>query len=336
MMLIGKAKRKLYRIFRENWVDFCFWFFGYLPRRVINERGVRVLIYHGICKNEPQKFNSRFLTEKLFEEHLVAIKKYCNPISYKDYKEGRLSSNKLNVLITFDDGLKNNYELALPLLIKHKVPAIFFVTLMEDNVSYLFSDLLDVFSLIGPERIKINAIEFTKQKKAIHYRYVNEEGNFLAHYFHPCNAEEREEIAKQIFKYTPWEEFKTHGEYLFLASKSELVAIASANGMYVGSHGTTHADFSLLKPDELNIELTISAEKIEQITKRKCDLVAFPYGNYNQTVLEKCKALGYQYMFGTEKLNSPEDRELIIERFTINPFVSAINQLNYIARNKYE
>ena len=335
-MLIKKAKRKIKKISRENWVDFCYRFFRYVPRRVSNERGLRVLIYHGICKSEPQKFNSRFLTEKLFEEHLVAIKKYYNPVSYLDYKEGRLSSDKLNVLITFDDGLKNNYERALPLLIKHKVPAIFFITIVEDNVNYLFSDLLDVFSLVGPERIRINEVEFTKRKKAIHYRYVNEDGKFLAQYFHNCNAKEREDIAKQIFEYTPWKKFEAHGDYLFLANKDEIAAIASEDLMYLGSHGTTHADFSLISPDELTIELNRSAERIEQITGRKCDLVAFPYGNYNQTVLEKCKAMGYQYMFGTEKLNSQEDRKWVIERFTINPFVSAINQLNYIAKNGYK
>ena len=80
-----KAKRKVARISSEAYRSAAYSLFGYFPKVISREKGLRVLIYHGICKNDASKFNSRFLTLPQFEEQLIALKKCFNPISADDF-----------------------------------------------------------------------------------------------------------------------------------------------------------------------------------------------------------------------------------------------------------
>jgi len=334
--LPGKIKKKFRKKLREMLLDVAYSFSDRLPSAIRNQRGIRTLVYHSVCKENALKLNARFLTEAQFEQHLIALKTCFNPISFEAYKQKKISSGKLNVLLTFDDGLKNNLTLALPLLVKHKVPAVFFVTALKNRQHYLFSDLLDVFSLIGPPEIEINGIRFVKKKRYIHYRYLNSEGQLLGNFFHHTTEEERNKIIQQIFAYVPPQRFAIYNIYLDLMSEEEIRSAADSGYISFGTHGSSHCDFTDLDSVELERELKESKRWIETLTGKSCDLVAFPYGNYDQATLKLCSASGYAYVFGTEKLERPEDRSQVIERFTVNPFISAINQMYYIAKNKYD
>jgi peptidoglycan/xylan/chitin deacetylase (PgdA/CDA1 family) len=336
MVLIHKIKSRVTKILREAWFNASYLAFDRIPKKIKNRRGVKILVYHSVSKNEPTKFNSRFLSLTRFEEHLLAIKKCYHPLSLKDFKEGKISSSKLNVLLTFDDGLKNNFTNALPLLMKYKVPAVFFITAVDNSSHYLFNDILDVFSLIGPETVILNGINFVKRKAGIHNRYYGDNTILLAHYFQNLDSEKRDEVLEQIFRYIPKHEFKQYNEYLALMSHDEIRELSGREGMSVGSHGVSHVDFSAITPEEVLHELKSSKERLETITGKICDSIAFPYGSYTRETITLCKENGYDYLFGTENIREPGDRDFIIERFTVNPFVSAINQMYYIAKNNYE
>src|ERR1700759_4285774 len=90
-------------------------------------RGSRIVLYHGICKSYPLKFNTLFITQKTFEAHLKFYKNYFNVVSLDDYYDKKFDNNKFNVCLTFDDGFANNHKYVLPLLQQYRVPATFFV-----------------------------------------------------------------------------------------------------------------------------------------------------------------------------------------------------------------
>lgn len=62
-----------------------------------------------------------------FKANLQFLKQRTNVVSLDDFFSGKLSSEKINVLITFDDGYKSWVSDALPLLQKLELPATFFV-----------------------------------------------------------------------------------------------------------------------------------------------------------------------------------------------------------------
>jgi len=63
-----------------------------------------------------------------FERNLLFLKKRTNVVSLDDFFKGRLSSEKINVVITFDDGYKGWISYAIPALKRFKLPAVFFVS----------------------------------------------------------------------------------------------------------------------------------------------------------------------------------------------------------------
>ena len=63
--------------------------------------------------------------------------KHCRVVSIDDIVNNRVSRRALRpiVAVTFDDGYRDNYELAAPVLLRHGVPAGFFVStaLLEND-----------------------------------------------------------------------------------------------------------------------------------------------------------------------------------------------------------
>jgi peptidoglycan/xylan/chitin deacetylase (PgdA/CDA1 family) len=62
-----------------------------------------------------------------FEANVYFLKRSTNVVSLDDFFAGRLSSDKINVVITFDDGYKSWITHAVPTLKKLRLPATFFV-----------------------------------------------------------------------------------------------------------------------------------------------------------------------------------------------------------------
>ena len=68
------------------------------------------------------------LTPAEFERQIVLIKQKYNPVHLDE--GGAIvgfAPDRINVLITFDDGFVNNYKYVFPILIKHKLKATFFL-----------------------------------------------------------------------------------------------------------------------------------------------------------------------------------------------------------------
>ena len=91
-----------------------------------NRGKIKALIYHNVV---PDRTAFPYaLTPGEFERQIVLIKKKYNPIHLDE--SGAIvgfSPDKINVLITFDDGFINNYEYVFPILVKHGLKATFFL-----------------------------------------------------------------------------------------------------------------------------------------------------------------------------------------------------------------
>ena len=67
-------------------------------------------------------------TIECFRADLHFLKRSTNVVSLDDYFSGRLSSEKINVVITFDDGYKSWVTDAVPILKEMGLPATFFIS----------------------------------------------------------------------------------------------------------------------------------------------------------------------------------------------------------------
>jgi peptidoglycan/xylan/chitin deacetylase (PgdA/CDA1 family) len=137
---------------------------GYQLARQICRSQPRILMYHRFSSDPVEGKCS----SKQFEDQVKFIKRNYNPFSLigllayqKEY--GRFPPHA--VVITVDDGYRDFYEHAFPILRKHGVPATLFVTtgfidrenwLWPDKITWLLNEISEI-----PETIEIAEIELT-------------------------------------------------------------------------------------------------------------------------------------------------------------------------------
>lgn len=71
----------------------------------------------------------------------------------------------------------------------------------------------------------------------------------------------------------------------------------SSLGVIFGSHGHSHTAFTHLSERELTEELRVSKQTIEDITGREVAAISYPFGRYNNRVLEAVNQTGYRHGF---------------------------------------
>ncbi len=334
---IFKKLRTICRKVRAICFDVNYVLLRQTPKTIGQAKGLRILVYHGICNDKPWRFNSRYLSETQFEEHLKLIRRCYHPVSFEDVVNGNLPVDKLNVLLTFDDGLKNNFTHAFPLLKKYNIPAVFFVTGMASMPQpFLFNDITDIAPALTSADVLAEGELFRPEKVFLNTRFVNRKGVQLAHHYHNSPASVRTAIIQTLLDIIPETERHRYKLYYELMNEAELKEISDHPDYEIGAHGFYHTDLSALSEQELDDELKRSLDYLKRVLGKDVPGIAFPYGNYNQAVIEACEKQGFRYLFRTEKDMASGAKAMLFERFTVNPFVSALNQMYYIAKNTYE
>jgi len=91
-----------------------------------------ILMYHRIL---PEKLLEKDLGLGLavscenFEKQILALKSKYKIVSMDTFLENiRKKNSEFMIAITFDDGYKDNFTYAFPILKKHKIPALIYVT----------------------------------------------------------------------------------------------------------------------------------------------------------------------------------------------------------------
>ncbi|OZY87705.1 hypothetical protein CBP51_12310 [Cellvibrio mixtus] len=100
---------------------------GYQLARVLTRKQPKILMYHRFSAQK----KGHAVTAATFEQQLQLIKHYFQPMTLAALAQiikqtGRTPDNA--VVITVDDGYRDFYEVAYPLLKHYQVPATFFVT----------------------------------------------------------------------------------------------------------------------------------------------------------------------------------------------------------------
>ncbi len=87
---------------------------------------VTVVLYHRV--NDELR-DSVTVGVAQFDRQMALLRRHCQIVSIEDVVAGNLprASRRPVVCVTFDDGYKDNFTNARPILLKHRVPASFFV-----------------------------------------------------------------------------------------------------------------------------------------------------------------------------------------------------------------
>lgn len=302
-----------------------------------NARGCRMLIYHGICLKDHTKFNPIFLKHSTFEAHLQFYRKYFNVVSLDDYFSGKFSRDQFNICMTFDDGYANNHKYVLSLLKKYQLPATFFVTAIRDaGYDILWNDFLWLVQKYGPKEISYKNERFYK---GVYDRYISTKtGLSLVEILRSGGFDVKAEMMELMYPLVPFRENKLDDtDYWLQMSGGQIRELATSPLVTIGSHAYYHNDLTRITIKDTGDELLKSKQFLENIIDGQVNSLAFPYGAYTRDIVQAARNVGYDQLLAMD-FQSEEDRQdpAIRERFTVNPFLSPVNQMHATITRNYD
>lgn len=294
--------------------------------------------YHYIRENFASTYSSIFgVTPNQFENQLKELSKYGDFISQEKLLEIKNEPlDKNHILISFDDGLSEQFELAKPILDKLGIPFVFFV-----NTENFKDEKVSLVHKIHMLRSKISSIEiidfiannfqvkFTEEHKKmanINYNYDNESTAKLKYLLNFClTIEEQEKIINPLFKEV-FNEKKVASTLYF--DKTQLKTLFEKGN--IGSHGHQHLPLGLYSELEITNDFSISQDYFFKNFGKKAAMVSYPYGSK-----EACKNVkniasknGFEFGFSMERaVNLNLKEPLMMARFDCNDLPGGKNNL---------
>lgn len=247
--------------------------------RKLNKNKVLIVMYHGVSDSPTSLFCWWQLPFKKFEWQINFLKKNYTILPLREVAEKLDRNEKLpdNVaVITFDDGYRNNYTVAYPLLKKLGIPAtIFLATNFIGNKKLLWPDQLYIIL----RETKKQKLDLTKYGWGVFdlstLELKREAVDQIGDYFKTVSLDEKYKILGKIksdleeeqplkglpdFEMLSWEEVET-------MTKEGLVDFAA--------HTCSHEILSRLHTPVLRDEIINSCKKVQQGNEQ----VMFAYTN---------------------------------------------------------
>jgi len=248
--------------------------------RFISRKKILIVMYHGIVK-DPMPIPCWWqLPYNLFKWQLEYLNKYYTVMHLTEVIQKIKNKEKLpdNVaIITFDDGFKNNYSTAFPLLKELKLPAsIFLTTDLIGTDQLIWTD--EIFLMLAQTKVKsidlrkfgLDIIELSPEKALQVFNIVGDKLKSL-------NLEDKNAMFTYI-KNTLCTQINvtTYNDHFKLLSWADVEAMNSSGLIQWGAHSATHQILSRLDDPSLNDEIKNSCAKIS--TYGQQILFAYPNG----------------------------------------------------------
>ncbi len=289
-----------------------------------------VLAYHRIS-GESSAYDSLFdqsvftCSDAVLDDHMRMLRSYRSIISVDqlcDALDGKSSLPPRAALVTFDDATQDHYGRALPVLRRHEIPAVFFVStrsLTERTVEWW--NLL-AFTIrtcaqgeyqIPPEfggTVRVTDEASRTAALATISRSIKVDSA------HGDALPIVQDLAARLGVTLPSSAEQSRG----LIDATQLSEMQAA-GMTIGSHSHSHSFMSRLTPETQLAELSRSKQVLEQILGRSVRTLAYPYGQANDYDARTCAAArmaGYDCAFNLSKRNVIEVAG--IDRYDIDRF----------------
>ncbi|MDB5988652.1 MAG: polysaccharide deacetylase [Herbaspirillum sp.] len=201
------------------------------------------------------------------------------------------------VCITFDDGYRSTYDLALPILKQFGLPAAVFTTTAHMDGGNMWNDrIIEAVRLLpnGPLDLREVGLDLHPIVDARNRMEIAAKLNEYAKYLLPS---ERTNVIDTLEKLA--------GEAVApnLMLNREMIASLSQNGMEIGGHTVTHPILSKLDDDSALSEILENKQVLERIIGKSLRLFAYPNGkvgvDYDERHVRMVEQAGYTAAFTT-------------------------------------
>ena len=285
-----------------------------------------ILCYHRVVPEEIAKaellHRALYVTPRTFEGHLKWMLRHGKIVGIEEILE---NSRESKFMITFDDGWKDVYTYAFPILKKYGVPAtIFIATDNVDKGKVFWSE--DICIKLGEvlKNRSCNEIVCILRKKIesvlatfsvdLSLDGTSYDLDYLVDRIIEClkqiDLPERERIIYSL--YSELGVGYCNSNYKLLLTWEDISVMAEA-GISFGSHTHTHALLNRVKCELIDQELVMSKILLNKKIKRKIDSFSYPNGYWTPQIKYFLQKNGYKYAYTLEnKPLSAHSKDLLL------------------------
>lgn len=270
--------------------------------RLVSPPGPRgklsVLIFHRV-RPRPDPLVPRALDADQFDRLLGWVSQAFNVLSPEDavarLQRGDLPARALT--ITFDDGYADNAEVALPILLRHRLNAAFFIATDFLDGGAMWNDAL----ALAVRACKLEVLDLAELGLGVHRldsqvaagRVI---GRLLSQVKYQPRAQ-RDETVRAI------REKCRVGATPALMMRTDQVRALRAAGMTIGGHTCSHPILASISLPEAQREIEEGKARLEAILGERIRLFAYPNGkpgkDYSREHVDLVRRAGFEAAFST-------------------------------------
>lgn len=279
-----------------------------------------VLGYHRVLADPLEHVTSSPLgmvaSAQVFERQITYVATRYRMISLQELEETSLAERPLPpraCLVTFDDGWRDNYTIAYPILRRLGIPAAVFITTdyIGTQKRFWFTTLMQCLLARPAQPLRPGM-----GRELAWPPDVSRELDRLASRPRPLRPWQLDGLVEAMKNYPETSiqsmvaalERRVDGlpplprdEALFLSW--EQVCEMDRHGIGIGSHSCTHRILTQLGPDEAHQELRRSRERLEQELGHPVMSFAFPNGDYTADHMTMAWEVGYRLFFVSSRVH---------------------------------
>ena len=245
--------------------------------------GISILYGHRVLsdaiiadKNDPRRITGH-TSESEVESAIIELKKRFDIISIDDAVKqlGGIGVKKESVVLTFDDGFKDNFKYLLPVLKKHNVPATYYInsSVIDTNRNLWFQSVINYFYSVPKKNVTIALTNKEYDLSTADKRYKAAfdfmqylQANYKPEEFHSVidSVAGDDSLPEESDYHLSWDELK-------ILVKEPLITI--------GAHSYNHYPLAYCNEEQSKFEIEKSITDLEQQLDIKIDHFSYPRGH---------------------------------------------------------
>jgi peptidoglycan/xylan/chitin deacetylase (PgdA/CDA1 family) len=285
---------------------------AFAPFRYANSGKVLILMYHRFSQKDG-KFS---ISPEAFANHLKYLAKHYKVVTLAEFLEIRKSKSKIPsklAVITIDDGYRDVYEIAAPVLNKFNLPAtLFAVTDFLEGKIWIWTDKMRYLTT----NTKLTEINILQNNQEIIGKLTDADSHFLlaqklnSQLKKLPDAEKEREIVRLA------NEFEVEIPQLpspeFAPMTWDEARQLDKGLVKIESHTVTHPILPKVDETRLRFELTESKIKLEKEIGREMKIFCYPDGGWNEQVKKAAESAKYDCAVTTEVGFNDENDDLFL------------------------
>ncbi|TDT39480.1 polysaccharide deacetylase [Halospina denitrificans] len=274
----------------------------------------RIFMYHRITEYA----HPGAIDQASLRQHMRLIRQHFNPVPLPELIDAHNRGETIPhaVAVTFDDGYRDFYDLAMPVLREEGIPATLFVTTgFADGNLWLWPDKLRYcFECTREPKLELPGYETTLDTATARYRAWE----CLADQCLLVGNDEKHQLIEQVadalnvgLPVTPPERYA--------GMSWDDIRVASAEGVDLGSHTVSHPTLTSLPMQDVAYELESSKERISAETGQAVRGFCYPNGkpgDFDRATKAAIRDAGYDFAVAAYPGLRPLDDLWAIRRYS--------------------